>query len=557
MSYFRELPDLYYQSPLSTRTSSKEYVRIKNLFRRVKLRDDLQNVFTLFNKYEIGQGERPDTIAEDLYGSNDLDWVVMMSAGIINLHDQWPLSDYDLYRYAENKYGDDLNAIHHYETIEVVDSRGRLILPKGKVVDANFTIPPAYDAASGNYYVGVGAESNVKYELVDSPVVLDPEYNNGAITNVVGNGSDFFKREVTTNGVRIMGAGTVGGQTAVPDAWLEKVARMVELFTDVNGAGINETAQRNLIKTLSGDSGTYHAGKPTIQRVARGSGAAYTPNFLTDQGIIDWNLTNLYSATVQNDMVWYLNSSGVGYGDGDTDAQEVIEHVFHTLHMHGLPADTIKLYEFLTPDWASGPLYAAMEEAYDAGKWDSSGYGGNAWKTNAEAFEVAAKEYLYLLNFCMFEYTSLWPGGSLAPEWTDDMRTQAGIQANNPLGYAFHNTYIAPVISKPSLATIRSIFQDGNTPQQDNPALAGASGYVVSTAYIGNVSGDISPVIGISNYEYETRVNNDKRLIYILKPEYLQLYLNDMRRIMNYEKSSQYINKRLAATENTRNTSPQ
>ena len=35
---------------------------------------------------------------------------------------------------------------------------------------------------------------------------IDSEYNNGAIIDVVGNGSDFFKREVTTNGVRIMGA---------------------------------------------------------------------------------------------------------------------------------------------------------------------------------------------------------------------------------------------------------------------------------------------------------------------------------------------------------------
>ena len=119
-----------------------------------------------------------------------------------------------------------------------------------------------------------------------------------------------------------------------------------------------------------------------------------------------------------------------------------------------------------------------MEEAYDAGKWDSSGYGGNAWKTDGDAFEVAAKEYLFLLNFGMFEYSSLWDGGSLSPEWTDDMRTQSGIQANNPLGYALHNTYIAPVISKPSLTTIRTIFQDGDT---GNPTLAGASGYVVDT----------------------------------------------------------------------------
>jgi hypothetical protein len=118
-----------------------------------------------------------------------------------------------------------------------------------------------------------------------------------------------------------------------------------------------------------------------------------------------------------------------------------------------------------------------MVEAYDAGKWDPSGYNSpaDAFKTDPDAFEVAAKEYLYLLNFCMFEYTSLWEGGSLAPEWTDDMRTQAGIQTNNPLGYAFHNTYIAPVISKPSLATIRNIFQDGDV---GDPTVAGPSGYV-------------------------------------------------------------------------------
>ena len=318
---------------------------------------------------------------------------------------------------------------------------------------------------------------------IENGGTLDPEYNNGPIANVVGDGSDFFKREVTTNGVRIMGAGTVGGQTAVPDAWLEKVGRMFELFTDPTGAGINQTYQRNLIKNLSGDAGTYHAGFPTIQRVARGAGSDYSTNFLTDEGIVFWNLTNLFDTHVQNDMVWYLNSTGSGYGDGDEDAQEVIEHVFHTLHMHGLPAEDIKLYPYLASDWNTSDLYNAMVEAYDAGKWDPSGYQSpsNAFKTDADAFEVAAKEYLYLLNFCMFEYTDLWDGGSLAPEWTDDMRTQAGIQANNPLGYAFHNTYIAPVISKPSLTTIRSIFQDGNTPAQDDPSLAGASGYVVDT----------------------------------------------------------------------------
>ena len=87
MGFFRELPNLLYQSPLSSRTSADEFIEVKNLFRRVKLREDLQNQFTIFNKYEIAQGARPDTVAEEVYGSSDLDWVVLITAGIVNVRD--------------------------------------------------------------------------------------------------------------------------------------------------------------------------------------------------------------------------------------------------------------------------------------------------------------------------------------------------------------------------------------------------------------------------------------------------------------------------------------
>lgn len=141
MGYFRELPDVEYQSFLSDAISSQDYLRVKNLFRRNKLRDDLQNVFTLFNKYEIVEGARPDTVAEEFYGSATLDWVVLMTAGIINVRDEWPLSNYQLYKYAENKYSvENLSDINYYETKEVKDSNGRLILPAGKDVNEDFTL---------------------------------------------------------------------------------------------------------------------------------------------------------------------------------------------------------------------------------------------------------------------------------------------------------------------------------------------------------------------------------------------------------------------------------
>ena len=163
MSYFRELPNLEYQSFLSSRKGSDDYLLVKNIFRRVKLRDDLQNVFTIFNKYQIQEGARPDTVAEELYGSSQYDWVVLIGAGIINVRNEWPLSDRDIYRYSEQLYGNDLNAVHHYETTEVKDSRGRLIFPASKIVDSTFTIPdPNIPVQTLNPVVGI---SNYEYEV--------------------------------------------------------------------------------------------------------------------------------------------------------------------------------------------------------------------------------------------------------------------------------------------------------------------------------------------------------------------------------------------------------
>jgi hypothetical protein len=192
MSYFRELPDLEYQSFLSDKRSSNDYLLVKNLFRRVKLRDDLQNVLTIFNKYEIKDGARPDTVAQEIYGSSQYDWVVLISAGIINIRNEWPLSDKDVYRYAEEIYGTKMNNIHHYETKEVKDSKNRLILPAGKIVDQNFTIPdPEILIQNINPVVGI---SNYEHEVRENNkkrtiYILKPIYLQQAINDI--------KREMT------------------------------------------------------------------------------------------------------------------------------------------------------------------------------------------------------------------------------------------------------------------------------------------------------------------------------------------------------------------------
>ncbi len=162
MGYFRELPNLRYPSFLREKKSSLDYIEVKNVFRRIKLRDDLQSNFTIFDKYEIEEDMRPDTVAEELYGNPEFDWIVLTVAGILNVRNEWPLNNRDLYNYCLDKYDDSLNSVRFFETKEVKNADGKLILPKGKVVDSGFTIPnPDNVSANLNPVVGI---SNYEYE---------------------------------------------------------------------------------------------------------------------------------------------------------------------------------------------------------------------------------------------------------------------------------------------------------------------------------------------------------------------------------------------------------
>ena len=153
MAYLKELPSVVYPSPLSHKNSSQDSILVTNLFRKAKLKQWLSDSVTFFNKAYISDGARPDTVAESLYGNPDLDYVIIICAGITNITDQWPLSSRDLYNYSVDKYGiQGLNEIHHYETIEVKDEKERLILPKGKVVDDNYKLDgPRKRSLSGTW----------------------------------------------------------------------------------------------------------------------------------------------------------------------------------------------------------------------------------------------------------------------------------------------------------------------------------------------------------------------------------------------------------------------
>ena len=141
MAYFNELPNISYPSLLPRSNKVEDRINVKNIFKRAKLRDDVEQAITAFNYYQIEDGMRPDMVAEKLYSDPELDWVVLTSNNITNVRDQWPLSHNDLYEHMLEKYGSETNilGIHHSETVKIVDEYNRVVLKGGLEVDANFT----------------------------------------------------------------------------------------------------------------------------------------------------------------------------------------------------------------------------------------------------------------------------------------------------------------------------------------------------------------------------------------------------------------------------------
>ena len=141
-SYFSEVPNFEYVSRLPDAKIS-DYITVKNFFKRGFLREDIFQNLTFFTKYSISGNDRPDNVAFEIYQDSTLDWLVLMANNIVNIQNEWPLSNVDFDELMLDRYGsyDTLfNGIHHYETIEVKDARDVKIVNAGLKVESDYSV---------------------------------------------------------------------------------------------------------------------------------------------------------------------------------------------------------------------------------------------------------------------------------------------------------------------------------------------------------------------------------------------------------------------------------
>lgn len=141
-NYFRKLPDFEYVSRLPNAKIS-DYITVKNLFKKGKLREDIFQSLSFFTKYQIKGNDRPDNVAFEVYGDSNLDWIVLLCNNIINVQTEWPLPQQQFDNYVLEKYEnyDTLySGIHHYETVEIKNSQGVVIVPAGLQVEDDYSV---------------------------------------------------------------------------------------------------------------------------------------------------------------------------------------------------------------------------------------------------------------------------------------------------------------------------------------------------------------------------------------------------------------------------------
>ena len=133
-SYFRQVPNLEYVNRTKGNDDISNYINVKNLFKRGKIRPDIFGNLSYFTQYKIIGDDRPDNVAFNEYQDSNLDWVILLANNMLNVQSEWPLPQSSLDEILLEKYGtyNELHSgVHHYETVEIKNIKGGVILPEG------------------------------------------------------------------------------------------------------------------------------------------------------------------------------------------------------------------------------------------------------------------------------------------------------------------------------------------------------------------------------------------------------------------------------------------
>lgn len=112
--YFKNFPNIYYLYNINGQEVLKV---VKDVTQNIRLRKEILENVTLYDEYDVQEGETPEILADRIYGSSFYHWVLMVANQKYNYVEDWPKSYHQLESYILEKYEtvEQANATHHYE----------------------------------------------------------------------------------------------------------------------------------------------------------------------------------------------------------------------------------------------------------------------------------------------------------------------------------------------------------------------------------------------------------------------------------------------------------
>ena len=117
--YFEEFPNFLYDFEIN---GKRKALLMTDITRNVRFRRDVLSNITVYDEYDIIDGETPEIIAEKFYGDAQYHWVVMLANNRFDYINDFPLDYPRLLAHMENKYGDQLDAVRYY-----VNADGKIV----------------------------------------------------------------------------------------------------------------------------------------------------------------------------------------------------------------------------------------------------------------------------------------------------------------------------------------------------------------------------------------------------------------------------------------------
>ena len=110
--YFKDFPKFQYDFLYGTDTKVSV---VQDITRNIRFRRDVLSNVSLYDEYDIIDGETPEIIAEKVYGNPEYHWIIMLANERHDYITDFPLPEYTLEKYIVDKYGAQRYATHHYE----------------------------------------------------------------------------------------------------------------------------------------------------------------------------------------------------------------------------------------------------------------------------------------------------------------------------------------------------------------------------------------------------------------------------------------------------------